>query len=235
MAADEGDGVIDPVADVVRQPGRGVADAREEQPAGGQRGADAAQHVLLVGVVEVMQRVEDGHDIDLAEIDLVHVPLLDTDDGVILAEGAGGAVDVLLHQFDAAQAQRLRCGRPVLRPVTGFVELARREQPAEETALAAAEIEVAGLGGQQAAFEDLAKNAVGRQLAAGIVVGEMPAAAEGTAGFVEQGAQEGVLAGLGHFRAASRVTGFSWRSFRVANRRGSMARITGWPSVVRAA
>jgi len=64
-------------------------------------------------------------------------------------EGAGGAVHILRHQFDAAQVQRLGRGRPVGRPVAGLVLLAGGEQPGEQAALAAAEVEVAAFGGNR--------------------------------------------------------------------------------------
>ena len=114
MAADEGDRAVNPVAQVVGQPGGGIADAGQEQAAGRQRGADPREHRFLAGVVEVMQRVEDGDDIGVAEVNGVHVALPDAHQRMVAAEGAGGAVDVLLHQLDAAQRQRLRgaAGQP---------------------------------------------------------------------------------------------------------------------------
>ncbi len=89
------------------------------------------------------------------------------------AERDLAALDVVRHQLDAgdvhAGRRRGPAGRPALRPRGD----AARMQQARQQALAAADVEDARVGLQQAALEDVAEHRVAAELAAREVPGEL--------------------------------------------------------------
>ena len=141
------------------------------------------------------------------------------------------APDVLRHEFDTAQGGRRRRGRPAGRPVAVTVQPAGGDQPGEQDALPAAQVHEAAAPGQQAEPEHLAKDAVGRQFAARVVVGEMPAPAKARARLVEQPAEKR----LRHGTPCASVTAVSDAARMSASSRGRTSAITGRPDGARAA
>ena len=199
VSAQEEDGAIYPVAVMEGQAARGIADAGDEGAAGGQRGADAAQHVFLVLVADVVQHVEDDRHAGLAEVGSADVALRELS---AIAERGAGALHVFRHELQTPDVYYLRRGRPVCGPVAGLMQRAGFQQPGSQQPLSAAEVDQSFGIGDQAVFEQAEEHRVAFQFASGEMPGEAPCGAVGTGGTVEQGAAEV----FGHGMAERKVT-----------------------------
>ena len=81
--------------------------------AGCERGADALQQAVLRVWRDVVNNIQDGDHIHLAEIGSGHVALFDVGKRMLVTESGGCAGHIPRHQLNAAQAEWLGGGRPV--------------------------------------------------------------------------------------------------------------------------
>ena len=117
VAANARHGAVDPLADREAAPAGRIADAQQQPAARLQCIAHAAQHALLRFEVDVVQHVEDHHQVAGRQLGRAHVGADEARRRLQMPDRRFGARHVLRHQLDAGVAARCRRGGPDRRAI----------------------------------------------------------------------------------------------------------------------
>ena len=140
VAAAQRDGLIGPAAQAIRPAARGVAHAHHQHAAGCERGADALQHAVLRRRGDVVDDIQDGDHVRLAEIGLADVGVLDLHARLVGKTGLP-ARHVSGHQFQRADRGHAGRLRPALGPAAFIGQVARSDHPRRKHRLPATQIQ----------------------------------------------------------------------------------------------